>query len=41
MKEYLVVYFGSGICTMIVFAVMLEGNSADTLRITSAYQHQT
>jgi hypothetical protein len=24
-----------------VFAVMLEGNSADTLRITSAYQHQT
>lgn len=35
-RTYLVVYGGSGICTWIVFAVMLEGNSARTLRITSA-----
>ena len=35
--NYLTVYLGSGICTEIVFAVMVEGNSAYTLRITSAY----
>ena len=29
-------HFGSGICTLIVLAVTLEGNSALTLRITSA-----
>lgn len=30
------VYFGSGICTLIVFAVILEANSALNLRNTSA-----
>lgn len=36
-KQYLVVYFGSGISTTIVLAVMLAENSALILMITSAY----
>lgn len=40
-EEYLVVYVGSGICTSIVFALMLEAYSARTFRITSALNRMT